>query len=264
MKLRAFLVLFVLNSSACVQHDTALRPSDCANAGVSLAIEEVKHATSCDATDGSIHIRATGGVPPYSYRQGNLKSDDGLFDNLASGAYTVSVADANGCEVTVANVIVSASNFSFSADITDDTDCTAGNGAIAITPEEGSAAFEFRFMDGEYSDRGAFDHLEAGDYHIDVRNADGCSSRLNISVPHGTTGTSWSGEILPLVETHCAQSGCHNGVSRPDLRVYANAKFYASQMKALTADGSMPFEGSITQAQIDLIACWVDEGALNN
>jgi len=35
-------------------------------------------------------------------------------------------------------------------------------------------------------------------------------------------------------------------------------------MKARTQSRNMPKEGTLTQAEIDAIGCWVDDGALNN
>jgi uncharacterized membrane protein len=43
-------------------------------------------------------------------------------------------------------------------------------------------------------------------------------------------------------------------------------KNLAASVKLRTANKSMPPSGSsqLTQSQIDLIGCWVDDGALNN
>lgn len=75
---------------------------------------------------------------------------------------------------------------------------------------------------------------------------------------------SWQADVLPIIQQSCAISGCHNGISRTDLRRYELAKANASDIKAFTQDRSMPFEGTITQQQIDLIGCWVDAGAPQN
>ncbi|MBT1703441.1 hypothetical protein [Chryseosolibacter indicus] len=80
----------------------------------------------------------------------------------------------------------------------------------------------------------------------------------------GQEVVSWELHILPIIRESCAISGCHNGISRIDLRKYELAKLHASEIKAFTQDRSMPFEGTITQQQINLIACWVDAGAPNN
>ena len=76
---------------------------------------------------------------------------------------------------------------------------------------------------------------------------------------------SWQNDILPIMETSCATSGCHDGISRLDWSDYAEVKRYATQVKQRTKDRSMPFDGPpLPQEQIDLISCWVDGGAPEN
>jgi hypothetical protein len=88
---------------------------------------------------------------------------------------------------------------------------------------------------------------------------------LTVTIPQGITGTSWSNDILPIMEKNCAITGCHNGTSRSNnFSQYASAKSFAKTIKSKTQDRTMPFDGSLTQQQIDLIACWVDDGALQN
>ena len=92
-----------------------------------------------------------------------------------------------------------------------------------------------------------------------------CVITLAIIIPRSNTGTSWANDIKPIMEKSCAITGCHNGVSRSNnFNDYASAKSHASSIKSKTRDRSMPFDGTLTQNQIDVISCWVDDGALNN
>jgi hypothetical protein len=75
---------------------------------------------------------------------------------------------------------------------------------------------------------------------------------------------SWENEILPLMINSCATNGCHDGVSRRDWTNYNEVKQYATSIKMRTQNRSMPFDGPLPQHQIDMIACWVDNGALEN
>ncbi len=75
---------------------------------------------------------------------------------------------------------------------------------------------------------------------------------------------SWQEDILPIIEQSCAVSGCHNGISRVDFRSYNSAKSNAADIRDMTKDRSMPFDSTLPQDQIDLIECWVNNGALNN
>lgn len=82
-----------------------------------------------------------------------------------------------------------------------------------------------------------------------------------------STEVSLENDIMPLLLAQCTFSGCHNGdlgASR-DWTAKSNILEKASGIKARTQSGSMPRSpGVLTQNQIDLIACWVDNGALDN
>jgi len=68
--------------------------------------------------------------------------------------------------------------------------------------------------------------------------------------------------ILPIISTYCAISGCHvPGTGRQNFLVNNTIKDNAEEMKERTQIRDMPRRGSLTQKQIDQIACWVDNGA---
>ncbi|MCX8489943.1 MAG: 2-polyprenyl-6-methoxyphenol hydroxylase, partial [Cyclobacteriaceae bacterium] len=72
-------------------------------------------------------------------------------------------------------------------------------------------------------------------------------------------------QIKPIIDTNCAISGCHvSGGIRTDLSQLSVIQSSASSIKTRTGNKSMPIGRTLTQAQIDQIACWVDDGALNN
>jgi hypothetical protein len=75
---------------------------------------------------------------------------------------------------------------------------------------------------------------------------------------------SWQNDILPIMVRECATVTCHDGITRLDWRNYALVKQYASSIKTLTQNRSMPFDDVLPQEEIDKIVCWVDKGALNN
>ena len=75
---------------------------------------------------------------------------------------------------------------------------------------------------------------------------------------------SWQNDILPIMTTSCALVTCHDGVSRLDWRNYDQVKLYADQIKNETQEKSMPIDGPLAQHEIDLIGCWVDNGAPAN
>lgn len=74
---------------------------------------------------------------------------------------------------------------------------------------------------------------------------------------------SFSVTIKPIIDNNCIQ--CHDGSYHPyDFRVFSVVENNASMIKQLTQNRVMPKEGSLTQEEIEQIACWVDNGAPNN
>ena len=81
-------------------------------------------------------------------------------------------------------------------------------------------------------------------------------------------GTSFSQTVFPTIQANCAVSGCHvNGQQLPTLETYDQIAANASKIKTRAGNGTMPPSSSmysLTQEEIDDIACWVDAGAPEN
>jgi hypothetical protein len=263
MKRLACIICFLYIVVACTDNDIP-EAFDCTTSTLELTVESVQQASACDASDGSITVLASGGAEPYTYSANGPAQNELVLDGLSPGLYTVSVTDANGCTAQVPNVNVPAPGFTVTADLTPDTSCLEGTGSVTVEVADGTPPYQYRLADGPYGTSNIFNGLKRGTHVLTVKDDAGCEVQLNITIPRGITGVSWKNEILPIVKMSCALNGCHDGLVRPDLSRYDKAKFYAEKMKELTQDGSMPFEGTITQEQIDLIACWVDDGAPDN
>lgn len=67
-----------------------------------LDLLEVVDNICFGASEGSIRVQASGGMPGYEYSiDGNTFQLDSVLTNLPAGDYTVTVLDANGCTTTV-------------------------------------------------------------------------------------------------------------------------------------------------------------------
>ncbi|MGC3946966.1 MAG: hypothetical protein QM762_21025 [Chryseolinea sp.] len=258
-------IVFLLAGLCCWNCGTDPDPVDCSASGPIISLGTVANATSCSIADGSISVTASGGKEPYLFKINDLPSQaDGAFNNLSAGAYTVSVTDANACSAFVENVAIKASDFKFSTMLVGDSDCLGGNGQVTINVEQLNPPYSYRLGTGSFGEANVFSGLATGTYGFTVKDNTGCSVFLSVTVPRAFSGTSWQNDIRPIIVKSCATSGCHNGESRMDLRVFENAKFYAASIKSKTRDRSMPREGTLSQKEIDLISCWVDDGAVAN
>jgi hypothetical protein len=262
---RACIFVLILITASCVSHDIN-KPIKCSEESVTLYLANVKDASGCSESDGEFTVTASGGEQPYQYQLGNASfQDEDVFKGLKSGAYNITVRDKNGCTFTLSNIVMLAADFKFSTNVTPDTECVNHNGSVVIDVQEGTAPFLFKMNDGAFTENNTFNNLEGGNYNFIIEDAASCTAKLNITVEKGSTDTSWDNDILAIMQTSCAVNGCHDGKTRTDFRIYANVKSKAASVKSETQNGSMPFDGpALTQSQIDLIACWVNEGAKDN
>ena len=79
---------------------------------------------------------------------------------------------------------------------------------------------------------------------------------------------SYSINVVPIIDTHCAIAGCHVAGFLPgDFTtyggVYAQIKNGFFQSKVLE-QRSMPPSDSLNESELQILQCWVDHGALNN
>lgn len=250
--------------SAC-SNDTFSPPVNCDDFHLSLELDSVRIASGCDISDGKIYVSAFGGKEPYQFSNDAITfQSSGNFMAVKTGIYMITVMDGNGCTAVLGNVSVGTEGFEVTTEVKADSLCSTGNGYIMINVSGGKPPFTYKLENGLFSTNNTFFNLDEGNHHITVKDSSECTADLTITIPHGFTGTSWSQEVLPIIKTDCALSGCHNGTNRPDLRIYEKAKFYAKYIRQYTQDRTMPFDRTLTQQEIDIIACWVDDGALNN
>lgn len=89
--------------------------------------------------------------------------------------------------------------------------------------------------------------------------------------PCENVNSKYTQDISPLIQTHCALSGCHNGDSTSvgNFNEYAEIKMRVEngQFKIKVFDSkSMPpiSQPSLTSEEYNKLKCWFDAGAPNN
>jgi len=256
--LLVFLCL-ILTSSGCKKEEFVPPPS-CT--GLSLALLSKSDASSCTVVDGQIAIEATGGTAPYLYTTDFLSSSSGTFTNLRGGTYFFTVTDANSCTASL-EVSIATEGSTFSASIVAEasTVCApASNGSITVNASGGVEPYEFRRGTGPFLAENAFLNLAYGDYIIEAKDAAGCSIVIKTEVPGMRYAT-----VKSIIELNCAKSGCHNGDigAHNNYTLFDNVKENSTSIRARTTDLTMPPNYPLSEEQIKLIACWVDEGANN-
>ena len=140
-----------------------------------------------------------------------------------------------------------------------------------MTATGGDGSFTYSIDGGGDQATNAFENVGPGDYVLEVTDGTGCTATTSVKI---TTSISLSGDIMPILQANCLGTssgggGCHNGDNGADRNWTEkdNVIAKAENIKTRTQNGSMPQAGSgqsLTSEEIDMIACWVDDGALDN
>lgn len=265
----ALSTLAVLFLNGCYNKEIPTGP-DCTETPLDLPVTAVTDASSCVAADGQVTVTAGGGVPPYMYslNHGTFQANP-AFTGLTAGTYPVTVQDSRGCtsdsEVTVN---AEGSTLQASALSSEDTQCfPPHDGSLSVTPAGGTPPYEVKLDNGAFGSVTSFSGLVSGNYSVVVRDAENCTVTLGITVARGDTGVSFASEIAPILNASCNFSSCHGaGNGSRSFTSYSNVAAKAAFIKLRTGNLSMPPPGSadLTAAEIQRIACWVDDGAKNN
>jgi gliding motility-associated-like protein len=155
----------------------------------------------CSGSNGSANTTFSGGTGPYSadwfsgatniQSQSNLNSADTLF-NLAAGAYSVVVTDANGCSSQLSFSVSNTGGPAFSALNVSPVLCfgdSTGTGFSSVSG--GTAPFTFLWTDASNNTilnqpgstgSSSVIGLAAGNYQISVTDASGCVSFQSFTV----------------------------------------------------------------------------------
>lgn len=153
----------------------------------------------CSSTaTGTATVVVTGGTAPYSYSFSDGQSGS-TADNLASGNYTVTITDANGCTTTESFTIAAGSDVNVSVTTTDSNCAQSNAGTARAMVAGGTAPYTFAWSNG--ADVQVLMGLDAGTYTVTVTDANGCTAvgsgtinnATDIDVTVSTTSTSCDG-----------------------------------------------------------------------
>jgi hypothetical protein len=243
--------------------DKAPDPVDCNANPVNIQSITSAEAT-CGIDNGKLTISANGGSGDFIYSiNGTDFQPSNIFENLGAGNYTVTVKDVNECSITGLGMVESSSGLMMTVDLSADAGCDTGNGILSVDVTGGEAPYQYRLDNGSFQDTPEFSGLAAGSYTLTAQDVNGC---LVTTIAEVINGTSLMEDVMPVITANCAVSGCHDGKSGiPDWSDQSMVIANAANIKTRTGNGTMPpGDRSITDEEIQTIACWVDDGAEDN
>jgi hypothetical protein len=157
-----------------------------------IEIGYLKSDVKCiGGNDGSITLNPSGGTPPYTYAwDDNPVTKD--RSGLLPGTYCVTVTDYHGC-TAYSCVDITEPSTAVAVDSTKVTDISCfgdSDGTIAVYASGGTGVLTFTITPGGTSNiTGIFVGLSAGNYTVEVKDANSCSittGTLTVGQPDAT------------------------------------------------------------------------------
>ncbi len=139
-----------------------------------------------DCTPGEAIVTPSGGTLPYTYQwldAGNVPIPgytDSTASTLCAGTYSVSVSDANLCNITLNNIIITEPALLTAVTSSLPTECNgAANGTVVVTPSGGTLPYSYTWLTNPggllVGTDSLLNNLPAGTYDYTVLDGNNCS-----------------------------------------------------------------------------------------
>lgn len=156
-----FYTVTVIDNNGCTATSVVSIPQ---SQGILTGNVNISNPTTCVPNcNGDGYMSISGGVAPYSYSIAPSGTIDtmGVFSNVCSGNFTVTVSDTNNC----------LNNFYANMPNAMNINGTIGVGSISANPTFGSPPYEFSLNGGPYTLNNTFTYLCSGYYTLSVKDA---------------------------------------------------------------------------------------------
>lgn len=170
--------------------------------------------------NGTVQVNAIGGTPNYTYQINGVTSNNtGLFENLCSEPFTITVTDGNGCTLTGNNeVLQPEAPLDAIVVLNDSVTCFGGNnGMFYIQAIGGSPNYTYSMVGQtngvtETNQNGVFTGLTADDYDVTITDSKNCTilRTVNIGQPEIPMTLSISGITNVLCHGDTTGKICFN------------------------------------------------------
>jgi gliding motility-associated-like protein len=133
--------------------------------------------------DGTATVSPSGGTTPYSYSWSDSQGQQTqVASALPVGSYTVTITDAQGCEITESVDIGSVSLMSVSYTSTNISCHDGGDGNINVAVSGGGGSYNYSWSEAGMPNSANVSGLSSGSYDVTITDALGCSEFLSISL----------------------------------------------------------------------------------
>ncbi len=135
--------------------------------------------TCAGSANGSAMVVASGGTPPYTYLW-NTGATTPVITGLPQGTYSVTVTDANGCDINLSITLTEQSAITVTATSTDETCYGYNDGTATATAANGVPPYTYQWSNGQSGQM--IGNLAPGTYTVTATDAVGCTATATVAV----------------------------------------------------------------------------------
>lgn len=171
----------------------------------SLALTFTSANPSCNSSNGSASVNASGGTVPYAYLWSTAAVSSAV-SNLAPGSYSVAVTDANGCTASISFSIAAPAPMAAAPTATPVL-CFGGNsGSASANASGGNTPYTYAWTPAGGAGAVAL-NLVAGTYTCFISDASGCTQTGTCTVTQPAAALTTSASVVNNVSCFAGSDG---------------------------------------------------------
>lgn len=152
---------------------------------LNLELKSQKNISCNGQNNGKIEVLANGGTSSYQYSidGGITYTTSGIFSSLIAKNYNVWVKDAHNCTENINVLLTEPALLALSLSSKSDVTCFGTkNGSLVVNPLGGTQPYQYSINGGTQQSSNHFENLAGGNYLINLIDANGCSTNLNVVI----------------------------------------------------------------------------------
>jgi len=198
-------VFVIRDDNGCYGFSNIVSMEDLGSISITASNSDI---TCADSSTAVLTINATGGNAPYKYSLdgGITYQTENFFNNISAGNYTITVMDSNSnpgnaCTETIEYEVTQPFRLTASPSIIEDASCDTSGATNPtalvkiLNASGGQSPYTYSF-DGGNSFTGVDEQrLAPGTYQLAIKDALGCETPLEITVPSSVIDPTFTNDI---------------------------------------------------------------------